>query len=276
MHFFKKLTIAFGLLGLTSTSALACGPSSQCKIDNNRHYYIAMPAGHDGKTPVGAVVFSHGYKGTALGTMKNKKMRKIVSDMGLALIATKSKGDDWDIPYSPSSYDSDGQDEFRYFDNVIDHASANFPIDTKRMMATGFSAGGMVTWNLICARSDKFAAFAPMAGTFWLKIPQGCETPATNVIHIHGKTDRTVPLGGRKIRQTKQGDVPTTIAMYKDFGKFKATQPTTNAEFNFECENHENAAGKIFNYCLFPGRHQFNSFFIKYAWDKFADNGTFK
>ncbi len=275
MHSFKTLTIIAGLLGLTTSSAIACGPNSQCKIENNRHYYIAMPAGHDGKTPVGAVVFSHGYKGTARGTMLNKKMRKIVSDMGLALIATKSKGDDWNLPYSPSNYNSNGQKEFRYFDNVIDHASANFPIDTSKMMATGFSAGGMMTWNLLCARSDKFAAFAPMAGTFWLKIPNGCQTPATNVVHIHGKTDRTVPLGGRKIRNTKQGDVPTTIAMYKGFGDFKKTSTTQNSQYSMTCENHENASGKIFNYCLFPGRHQFNSFYIKYAWDQFAAKGVF-
>lgn len=271
---FVKTLLTICLALVIPSISFACGSTTQCKI-GDRHYYIAMPEGHDSKTPVGAILFSHGYKGTARGTMLNKKMRRIVSDMGLALIATKSMGDDWNLPFSPGHYNSDGTKEMRYFDNVIAHAAKNFPIDTTRMMATGFSAGGMVTWNLICNRSDKFAAFAPMAGTFWMNIPNGCPTPVTNVIHIHGKTDRTVPLGGRSIGSTKQGDVPTTIAMYKRFGEFEITSVTENKEFSMTCENHTNKAGKVFNYCLFPGRHRFNSNYIRFAWNTFADKGVF-
>ncbi len=260
------------LIALMSTPLMACGTSSNCQI-GDRHYRIAMPEGHDGKTPVGAIVFAHGYQGSAAGIMRNKTLRRTVSDLGLALIAVKSAGGGWDLPYSPINYTSDGSAEFEYFDAVIKDASTRLPIDTKRLMATGFSAGGMMVWNLACARSKKFAAFAPMAGTFWLKIPKSCKGPVANIIHIHGTNDMTVPLKGRQIRQTHQGDVMETLAMYRKYGKFGAAEKQQSG--NLTCEKRTNAKGDILDFCLFPGRHQFSSKYVKFAWQTFENAGVF-
>jgi len=272
MNYLKQTFISILVLVATTTAALACGANTHCRI-GDRHYRIAMPEAHDGKTPVGAIVFAHGYQGSAAGIMRNKTLRRTVSNLGLALIAVKSVGGGWDLPYSPMNYNSDGSAEFEYFDAVIKDASARFPIDTKRMMATGFSAGGMMVWNLACARSNKFAAFAPMAGTFWLKVPKTCEGPVANVIHIHGTTDRTVPLKGRKIRNTHQGDVMETLDMYRKYGKFGAAKKQSTD--NLSCLNRKNAKGDILDFCLFPGRHQFSSKYVKFAWETFKDAGVF-
>ena len=94
--------------------------------------------------------------------------RQMVSDMGPALIALKSADDDWVIPYAPRHMDSDGSVEFRYVEAVIEDAARRFPIDTKRLMAAGFSAGGMMVWNLACTMPERFAGFAAIAGTFWM------------------------------------------------------------------------------------------------------------
>ena len=272
MNFLKQIVIGSLALAATTTSVLACGANTDCKI-GDRHYRIAMPQGHDGKTPVGVIVFSHGYRGSAAGVMRNKTLRRVVSDLGLALIATKSAGSDWALPNAPHGNQKDASGELAYYDAVIKDASLKFALDTKRMMATGFSAGGMITWTLACARSDTYAAFAPMAGTFWLKPPKSCKTPVTNIIHIHGKTDRTVPLTGRVIGNTRQGDVFDTLSMYTKFGKFKGAAESRSG--NLTCENRINARGKILNFCLFPGRHQFSSKYVKFAWETFAAKGVF-
>lgn len=272
MGLFKRIFLSSFALAVSTTAAFACGANTDCKI-GDRHYRIAMPSGHDGTTLVGAIVFAHGYQGSAAGIMRNKTLRRTVSDLGLALIAVKSVGPDWDIPHAPRKPDSDGSNEFKYFDAVIADASEKFSIDTKRMMATGFSAGGMMVWNLVCARSDRFAAFAPMAGTFWQEAPQSCAGPIANVIHIHGLTDRTVPLKGRKILNTHQGDVMDTLAMYKKHGNFGAAETVKIG--NLTCQNRSNAKGDILDFCLFPGRHQFSSKYVKFAWDTFAAEGRF-
>jgi len=88
------------------------------------------------------------------------------------------------------------------------------------MMATGFSAGGMMVWNLVCDRSTLFAGFAPIAGTFWEPMPTSCAAPPASVVHIHGTSDKTVPLLGRPIAGTHQGQVPTALEMYARHGDF--------------------------------------------------------
>jgi len=259
------------LIAILSTPLMACGADTNCQI-GDRHYRIAMPEGYDGKTPVGAIVFAHGYQGSAAGIMRNKQLRKVASDLGVALIATKGEGGDWDLPNSPHG-NSDGQAELAYYDAVIKDATEKFRIDPKKLMATGFSAGGMMVWNLACFRSDKFAAFAPMAGTFWLEPPKTCKTPVTNIIHIHGTSDRTVPLTGRAIGNTKQGNVFDTLEMYREYGKFGAAQ--TQQSDNLTCEKRTNAKGNILDFCLFPGKHQFSSKYVKFAWQTFKDAGVF-
>ncbi|MGB7241455.1 MAG: prolyl oligopeptidase family serine peptidase [Sulfitobacter sp.] len=258
-----------GLLATTSGAA-ACGADSDCTL-GDRHYRIAMPDGHDGATPVGAIVFAHGYRGSADGVMRNGSLRRMVSDKGLALIAVKSKADDWVIPNAPRHMDSDGSEEFDYFDAVLDDAAQKFAIDPARIMATGFSAGGMMVWNLACARSDRFAAFAPISGTFWMRPPDTCTGPIADVIHIHGDADKTVPLTGRKILETKQGEVFAALTMYRDYGGFSA--PAAANHNNLRCEESSNPAGNLLNFCLFSGGHSFRTEYVSFAWDTFSQAG---
>jgi polyhydroxybutyrate depolymerase len=48
-----------------------------------------MPAGHDGKTRGPALVFAHGYCGSAAGVMRNKTLTGLTDRLGMALIAPK-------------------------------------------------------------------------------------------------------------------------------------------------------------------------------------------
>ncbi|WP_299143303.1 prolyl oligopeptidase family serine peptidase [uncultured Tateyamaria sp.] len=249
--------------------AMACGPDTDCTI-GDRFYRIAMPDGADAAQPVGAIVFAHGYRGTARGTMRNMNLRRMVSDMGLALIAVKSAGPDWNIPGVPSNVDSTGTEEMAYFDAVIADATDRFAIDPDRIMMSGFSAGGMVTWELACHRPDLFAGFAPVAGTFWQGPPETCETPAS-VVHIHGTQDSTVPLAGRRIAQTKQGDVMQVLDMYQSHGAF-APQSSANAG-DLSCARQSNPQGDILEFCTFEGGHSFRRSFLSYAWDRMVAAG---
>ena len=259
------------LLLLLASPALACGPDTDCMV-GDRSYRIAMPEGHDGTTAVGALVWSHGYRGSARGVMRNGSLRRMVSDAGLALIAAQGVNGSWDLPYGPSTYDSTGAAEFAYFDAVLDDASARHPIDATRIIASGFSAGGMMVWNLACSRPDRFAGFIPMAGTFWLKPPATCATPVRSIVHIHGDADKTVPLTGRAIRETKQGEVAEALAMYTRHGNFGAAQPATTPKLR--CENRSNPAGQVLEFCLFEGGHSFRTEHLRYGIDRLKAAGA--
>ena len=259
------------ILALMPLPAFACGADTDCML-GERHYRIAMPEGHDGVTPVPAILFAHGYQGSAAGVMRNGSLRRLATDLGAALIAGKSVGPGWDLPNNPREMDSTGAAEFAYFDAVIADATARFAIDGSRIMATGFSGGGMMVWNLICARSSHFAGFAPIAGTFWLEAPETCEAPVASVIHIHGDADRMVPLDGRVIGPTKQGEVSQALAMYRAFGGFGEAAQTSSGDLR--CAQSGNDAGQVLDFCLFSGGHSFRTEHVRHAWERLLATGA--
>ena len=270
MKFPISILVAISFALLISNAAHACGTETQCRIED-RHYYIALPDTYNSKTPIPALIFAHGYQGTAFGTIRNPRLLKVANDLGIALIAVKSKGESWSISNSPSATRRSEAVELDYFDAVKEDATSRFAIDPDEIVMSGASAGGMLTWALACERSEAFAGFFPMSGTFWEPEPQTCSGPVANIVHFHGNEDRTVPLAGRPVAGTHQGSVPKALAMYRDYGDFDIPRRQQIDDLN--CENSTNAAGNIVNFCLYNGGHSFRSSNVAVGWSMLMDAG---
>ncbi len=262
--------IATAALLFWAGAAAACGADTDCVI-GDRTYRIALPDGYDGTGPIGAIVFAHGYGGTAAGTMRNAGFRRLANDLGVALIAAQGGEGDWLIPGTPHQTDVSGEAEYAYFDALMADAGARFGVDPARTLMTGFSAGGMMTWELACRRSTLFAAFMPMSGTFWDPVPAACDGPPATIIHTHGTADTTVPIGGRAIGSARQGDLGQALAMYAEFGGFaEATEQTV---LDMTCQMRRNATGQNLDLCLFDGGHTFRLAYVEWAWQRLTDLG---
>ena len=268
----KLLFAALVCLMLPIGNAHACGADSDCRI-GDRIYRIKMPEGHDGSTPVGAIIHAHGYRGTAKGVMRNKGLSKMASRLGVALIAPKSAAADWVIPGAPRKRGVDGSTEFEYFDALVGDVVSRFPIDANRLMVSGFSAGGMMVWNLACHRGGMFAGFAPVAGTFWEALPTSCPSEPVNLIHTHGTADKVVPLTGRPIADTKQGSVDEALSLFRAAGGFSGPSEVTR-DGKLECRLNRNGDGKILEYCSHPGGHSIKSRWLERAWRQFEKAGA--
>jgi len=255
--------------------ALGCGAATDCLIElggAERSYRIHLPPG--GAEGKGAIVYHHGYRGSAAGAMKNAALTGLADALDVALIAAKSDGDDWQIPGVPSHPQADVTAPLAYSDAVVADAAARFGIDTGRLVATGFSAGGMMVWTLACHRGGAYyAGFVPIAGTFWAPVPESCSGQPANLIHIHGDADRIVPLAGRPIGPSRQGDVGQALAMYRAHGGFGA--PVSERRGALRCETSENAAGTLLDFCLFEGGHSFRTEHLRMAWDRLDRSGAF-
>ena len=263
------LLIVFGGTGL-SVPAGACGPDTDCLI-GERTYRIRMPLNHDGVSKVGAIIFNHGYRGTAKGLMRNKRLGKLISDMGLAFVAPKSARQDWDIPNAPSP---GPRSELPFFDALKARLVDQHSIDPKRIVVSGFSAGGMMTWNLACDRGDQFAGFVPVSGTFWAPVPKNCSAMPAHIIHVHGTSDKIVPMKGCPIASTKQGDIYRALklaAKQGDYGPWRS-QGSRNG---LTCQQKISAKGIILQLCLHPGGHSFRSVWLKDAWNTLEKAGAF-
>ncbi|MFV2034508.1 MAG: PHB depolymerase family esterase, partial [Halocynthiibacter sp.] len=170
--------------------AQSCGAGGDCPVAGG-DYRISLPENREDAAPIGAIVFAHGYSGSSAGVMRNMGLRRMASDLGVALIALNASGGGWNLPNSPGHGNRADRDEMVYVDRVLNDATARFGLDRERIVAAGFSAGGMFVWNLICERSNSFMGFVPMSGTFWKAAPKSCSSPPANVIHIHGDADPT-------------------------------------------------------------------------------------
>ncbi|MCX7560338.1 prolyl oligopeptidase family serine peptidase [Sulfitobacter sp. F26204] len=195
--------------------------------------------------------------------MKNGSLRRMVSDAGFALIAMHGLNGTWDLPNGPRTMKSDGAAEFAYFDAVITDAIVNHHIDPDRIVAAGFSAGGMMVWNLACSHPAKFAGFIPLSGTYWLKPPETCRTPVSSIVHIHGSQDKTVPIKGRPIGETKQGEVEEALSMYEKFGSFGPSRYSKSGALT--CRTRTNPTGEVLEYCLFEGGHSFRTEYLAHG-----------
>jgi polyhydroxybutyrate depolymerase len=229
----------------------ACDRDSDCVIPSGT-YRIVMPEGVNG--PVGALVFAHGYRGSAAGTMKNAGLIRMATDRGMAFIALDALGGDWALPNAPG-HAVEERDEMAYLDAVIADA-AQFGVDPQRTVITGFSAGGMFVWNAICDRGDAYGGYIPYSGTFWQGPPDHCDAGAQNIVHVHGDSDETVPLEGRAIGDTRQGSVPETLAMYRADKGFVGETAMVTADLT--CERAVSGS-KHLDFCMFPGKHSFTA-----------------
>lgn len=269
----------FGILsfgGWLPGDAAACGAETDCLV-GDRTYRVRMPAGHDGATPVGAVLYAHGFRGSAAAVMEDEALGEAVSDLGLALIAPASRRQDWTMPGSPMV----GDDEIGYFEELLDDVSGRFPIDPDRIMAAGFSSGGMMVWTLACDLGDRFAGFAPVSGTFWEPIPASCPSGPASLFHVHGTSDRMVPLEGRALdkqdhqhndRSATQGDVFEAIEMYAAFGGFG--EPESYQDGEFDCARRTNPVAQVLELCLHPGGHSFDPSWVVRAWHELEALGA--
>jgi polyhydroxybutyrate depolymerase len=257
---FMQFALA-GILALVLPvgAAVACGAKTDCPVANGT-YRINLPEGK----PVGALVFAHGYQGSAAGIMKNTSLLKMASDRGLALIALQALDDDWDIPNAPGNQ-KPARDELDYVDSVVADAVRVFDIPRDNVVISGFSAGGMLVWNVICGRGDAYAGYIPYSGTFWKGPPATCPAPAQNIVHVHGTADRTVPMAGRAIADTRQGNVMDVLKMYKD-AKGMSDQGSYRVA-DLTCTRSVSDTGKRLDLCLFDGDHSFTTSRIAAAYD---------
>jgi polyhydroxybutyrate depolymerase len=199
------------ILALAPVAAEACGMDAPCVIPGGE-YFAVSPEG----PRKGAVLFLHGWGGKAKADIANARVVEPLLARGYVVIAPVG------LPFSDAEpitnwnaeEDPGFRDDVAFIDAVMDDAALRFDFARDRVLAAGFSLGGMMVWRLACDAPADYAAFAPVSGTFWEPMPETCAAPV-RLLHFHGWTDRMVPLEGRPIEGTPmvQGDVFAALAV---------------------------------------------------------------
>lgn len=250
----------------TSEPVQACPADAGCSVEGGT-YRIVLPARPAGQRRVGAVMYFHGYQGSAEETLADRSLLAVAQSLGVALIAMEGAGRSWSFPGSPAQ----NRDEIAYVGHVLDDVIRRFAIDPGAVMASGFSQGGSMVWYLACRIPQRFAAFAPIAGAFWEPLPERCVGPRPNLIHVHGTGDATVPLAGRALRNGyRQGDVFKSLAILAPGGctahwavdaRSAAQSPALACQVADGC----GGAARL-ELCLHGGGHIADAAWIERAW----------
>ncbi len=190
------------------------GESGPCRVDGGT-YHIVLPRGVEGPLP--AILLLHGWGGEGVGSIRNRGMVDLMLDRGYAVIApdgqprSQGAGRTWDFhPNQPQT-----RDDVAFLIAVADDAAAEYGLDRDKMLLAGFSIGGSMVSYVACAAPDAFAAFAPVAGSFWRPHPESCAGPM-RLLHVHGTADTTVPLLGREVAPgLVQGNVYDAMAIWR-------------------------------------------------------------
>jgi polyhydroxybutyrate depolymerase len=244
----------------------ACPADEGCRVTSGS-YRIVLPLQIPAGRKIGAILYFHGYQGSAEDIVADPGLVAVARRLGVALIAPDGVARSWSFPGSPAHH----RDEFAFVGQVLDDVAARFPVDSRRILASGFSQGGSMVWYLACRMPRRFAAFAPIAGAFWEPLPEGCEGPRPPLIHVHGTSDTTVPLAGRTLRQgSRQGDVFKSLAILAPGGCTAGWAEAARAAPGPEHLTCRVAAGcgglARLELCLHAGGHEAEAAWVERAW----------
>lgn len=239
-----------------------CPGEQGCQVEGG-HYRLILPDAASPKVPFAALMYFHGWQGSAEETVADAGLRALATRLGIALIAPDGAGRTWSYPGSPGRH----RDEFAFIGRVLDDVAARFPVDPSRVMASGFSQGGSMVWYLACRMPERFRAFAPVAGAFWEPLPASCAGPRPALVHTHGTADGTVPLAGRALRNGyRQGDVFRSLAILDPQARAVTVADVATVPDALSCLPLGAAGAPPLELCLHTGGHVVDPAWIERAW----------
>lgn len=150
---------------------------------DEREYYVHVPKGYTGETAVPMVIMLHGTSGDGekfynvsgwkeVGEDENiitvfpSSWRYCIIDNGETKNTTK-----WNTPPDAEFSFCAGQkprNDIKFLSTVIAEVYSKYKINNKRIYLSGFSNGGQMAAKCVIELSDKLAAIAENAGSFYI------------------------------------------------------------------------------------------------------------
>jgi len=190
-----------------------------------RQYFLTVPPQHDGKTPVPLLLDFHGLGEGAQLHMSMSNFGAVAKEKGFVVAFPHGQGTPvrWDTRFPPVE-----NHDLEFVDRLLERLGQELCLDESRVYSTGLSYGAIMTSFLACARTDKFAAVAPVAGIQLLDCTPSRPLPA---ITFHGTDDPILLFNGGfgSIPGLTAGGSPTTTAKPADLNG--AGYPATVAQW---------------------------------------------
>jgi polyhydroxybutyrate depolymerase len=192
------LVVVHHLAGLQSSVSSAASSNHADTITVgglSRSYFVHLPPGYDGHSPLPLVLVLHGATESPEGVEHLSGMSAEADKEHF--IAAYPRGTGHLLTWNSGAccgYAMQHQiDDVAFLRSLIGKLEQDYSVDAKRIFATGISNGGMMSYRLACELSDKIAAIAPVEGA--QDVPCHPANPVSIII-FHGTADHLVPYGG--------------------------------------------------------------------------------
>jgi polyhydroxybutyrate depolymerase len=194
--------------------ALICGSAAAETIDVNgvpREYILDVPAKTSGPAPL--IVGLHGGLGTATQFRKLTVLHKVANRNGIVVVYPNGIDKGW----------NDGRtnrrgrlvrdtDDVGFLTALINDLVKRGIADPTRVVFTGISNGGHMSFKMACGSSIKTYGIAPVAAN--IPLPLDCSKTETRLLNLVGTADTLVPMQGGRIRR---GSVESSRDTFKNF-----------------------------------------------------------
>ena len=254
---------AAALLGTLAGAETPCATATPCEVDGG--YYLASPPpGWDGTSSLPVVVYFHGWNSSPEGTFRNRAMIDGVNRRGALFIAPFARTGYW--RQIGEGRAEPGRDELAYVRAVMADVARHWRIDPGRTLASGFSRGASLVWNLACYAGPLFRAYAPIAGGFWNSTPADCPGGPVNLRHIHGTADRVVAYD--QIGVYNSMPIPEGLAMLRRVNGCAEVPDTTTQGQRLTCRSWRSCTSdRVLELCLHDRGHSIRAEWVAEGFD---------
>ncbi len=257
------LLLLIAVLGAPGAQAVPCGGSVPCEVEGG-YYLAATPPGWDGVTPLPLVVYFHGWNASPEGTFRNRAMVNSVHRRGALFVAPFARTGYW--RQIGKGRAEPGRDELAYVQAVMADIARRWPVDAGHTLASGFSWGASLVWNLACYAGPLFRAYAPISGGFWNSTPATCPTGPVNLRHIHGLADRVVAYDEIGIYNSMP--IPEGMDTLRRLDGCQAIPDQEIDHPRFRCTRWDScASARVLELCLHPKGHSIPAEWVAEGFD---------
>ena len=150
----------------------------QKKSVSGREIHVYAPSNLKENSPL--LISCHGMNQDPNYQQENTHWESVADTAGFVVVYPRGGTgmETWDIS---------GDKDTKWMVEIIDQMYTDYKIDKKRVYLSGFSMGGMFTYNAMSKIADKIAAYAPTSGTNVMGASKA-QRPVP-IIHPHGTTD---------------------------------------------------------------------------------------
>ena len=156
--------------------------------------HVRVPASYDGGQATMLVLAFHGWLEKSTDLEHISKLSDASDAHGFIVAYPQGLSNSWNAGGCCGTPPGDGNDDVQFARDLAAHLQAEYCVDPRRIFATGFSNGAMMSHRLGCEAADLFAAIGPVSGQ--LAVETCDPSRPVPVWEVQGKSDLVLQFNG--------------------------------------------------------------------------------